>query len=302
MRNLKVGTGLISALVYRPDGSTLVALDVDHPTTRARVFPLPDGQGKRPVAIEGAHFAIAPDGRRAAAVTFSSLRIWTLDTREKTSHQPFGRGGFLYGVGFPAEGPHVLVSGHGPSEGYPRQLVAWDPEAGKVAWAVDCFSGAAITAVGNRIATAGSGTAGFYRMRSDVLVVEAGRVHREIPLARGDIRGGVRRARLSPDGSLLAVAYSRTVFVWDAATGDEVFQLTGHKRAVRDVAFSLDGRLIATGGEDDRVKFWDAQTGRLVTTFAWRIDVVGALAFSPDGLTCAAGGTTGRVVIWDVDV
>ncbi|HVK11578.1 MAG TPA: WD40 repeat domain-containing protein [Gemmataceae bacterium] len=301
MRNLKVGTGLISALVYRPDGSALVALDVDHPTTRARVYPFPDGAGKKSVAVYGARFAVAPDGRRAAAVTFSSLRVWTLADGVKHSFQPQGRGGFLYGVGFPADGSHVLVSGQLPGDNGARQLIAWDPDARRAAWALECAAGEQIATAGDRTATAGAGEAGFYRLKSNVLVVEAGRVVREMRLAQREIRGGVRRVRFSPDGSLLGVAYGRNVLVWDVATGDEVHRLTGHKRTVQDVAFSPDGRLVATGGDDDRVKFWDAGTGRLVTTFAWRIDVVGSLAFSPDGLTCAAGGTKGRVVVWDVD-
>jgi WD40 repeat protein len=66
------------------------------------------------------------------------------------------------------------------------------------------------------------------------------------------------------------------------------------------VAFSPDGKRIATGSEDRTARVWDVQTGKLAATFQGHTDRVESVAFSPDGqrLLTASYDDTARV--WDV--
>ena len=66
------------------------------------------------------------------------------------------------------------------------------------------------------------------------------------------------------------------------------------------MAFSPDGRLLATTDSSAGVHLWDAETGQLRTTLKAGRERRMPVAFAPDGLTVAAGGGNGSVVIWDV--
>jgi WD40 repeat protein len=65
------------------------------------------------------------------------------------------------------------------------------------------------------------------------------------------------------------------------------------------VAFSPDGRRVASGGLDQAVKLWDAQTGQEVLTLRGHLDHVYCLAFSADGRQLASGSMDNTVRIWD---
>jgi WD40 repeat protein len=71
-------------------------------------------------------------------------------------------------------------------------------------------------------------------------------------------------------------------------------------RRVRAVAFSPDGLLLATAGDDRVVTLWDPATGKKAGTLRGHADAISSVAFRPDGKQLAAAGWDGTVRLWDM--
>jgi WD40 repeat protein len=110
-----------------------------------------------------------------------------------------------------------------------------------------------------------------------------------------------RAIAFHPDGEQLGLATNWEVLLWMVGLNKERTVLKGHKGIVSSLAFSPDGRWLASGSWDGTVRLWEVATGQEQACFRWPIGRVNTLAYAPDGLRLAAAGELGKVIIWDTD-
>src|SRR6266545_3482066 len=112
----------------------------------------------------------------------------------------------------------------------------------------------------------------------------------------------VMRARLQ----ILPVITMAVLFLpgaaWAQATAEPKIRIEGpfNSGIVYSVAFSPDGKTLASGSGDNTIRLWDVGTGRLIRSFEERNQWVPSVAFSPDGKMIASGSHEQVVKLWDV--
>ena len=127
-------------------------------------------------------------------------------------------------------------------------------------------------------------------------------VNYDDPLLERTLKGHTRwitSVAYSPDGTRLASGSGdNTIRIWNAETGEHIRTLTGHKDAVRSVAFSRS-QLASSSDGNKTVWIWNAETGEHIRTLAGHTANVRSAAYSPDGSQLASGGFDNTIRIWN---
>jgi WD40 repeat protein len=76
--------------------------------------------------------------------------------------------------------------------------------------------------------------------------------------------------------------------------------LKAHAFGVYSVAFSPDGKTLASGNHDETIQLWDVKIGVVLRTLRGHTSWVRAVSFSPDGKTLASGSRDRTIKLWDV--
>jgi WD40 repeat protein len=123
---------------------------------------------------------------------------------------------------------------------------------------------------------------------------------RKVPAAR-DGKNDIKQMAFRPDGKIVAFITPLKVFLHEPGKADpvRVLELDPHRWSGASVAFSPDGKLLATG-ERGVVRLWEAATGGAICRREGHRGEVTAVVFTPDGRRLISASRDRTLLVWDV--
>jgi WD40 repeat protein len=245
----------------------------------ARVWEAGTGKEVARMSHGGAVYSVSfsSDGRYLVSGSEDqTARVWEAATGREVARMTHG--GAVYSVAFSPDGKYVL-SGSGD-----HTARVWEAATGKEV--------ARMTHDGEVYSVAFSPDGRYVVSGSEDNTVRTWEAETGKEVARMTHDEGVYSVAFSPDskyvvsGGCDAIGSNRfcttgSARIWDANTGTEVARMI-HKTVVSTVAFSSDGKYVASGSYDDTACVWEAATGKKVACMSHN-DGVLAVVFSPDG-------------------
>jgi WD40 repeat protein len=278
-------TGGVWSVVYSPDGRLLASAGDD------RLVRLWDVEHGKVVRVLRGHaaavrsLAFGPDGKTlASAGKDGAIKLWDPDNGRELRTLRGHTGGIL-ALAFAPDGRH-LASG-----GADRLVRLWDPDNGAAVRMLEGHTeevrGVAFNADGSVLASVGA--EGTLRTWDPVN-------GQSIAVRYPPNRTTLNSVVFGPGGRLATAGEDRTVCIWEESL---LHTFRGHNHRVEGVAFSPDGRWLASASRDWTVRLWEVESGQEFQAFPiWSERILGG-SFSADGRRLVDAAPDGTVRVWD---
>ncbi len=284
--------GSILAVAFSPDGVLLAAATGDGD------IRLWEAESGKPIMTMHGHkdwvwsIAFSPNGQLlASGGEDQTIRLWEVSTGRETKVLQ-GHRGWIRSVAFSPNGQLLA------SAGEDQRIRLWEISTGKLLNTMDGYPGwirsITFSPDGQLLASAGENQAVWLWQVNTCTCLKIFQSH--------TIK--VRSLAFSPDGEVLvsggpASHDEENICFWEIATGREYAPLKGPNKPTWSVAFSFDGKFLATSSDDYCVRLWDRSTGECLYTLQGHQNIIRSVSFSPDGRFLASGCEDETVRLWD---
>lgn len=293
----------VESCVFSPDGTHLLTAGYDH------IIRVWDTSSLQLVKTYKRHtdwiwdVRFSPDGSLiASASNDGTVKVWTTDLGLTVSRAI--RHGNVYGNTLALSPDEQTLAACARN-----RIHLWDTSSGQHLRTINAggrfASGIAWSIDGERLASVG-----LYATRIKLWDPDSGELVGELSVDRESAQADLRRHNssdrwidFSPDGRLLAAPslVAGSIELWSASQEALVATLTGVDILVTSVAFSPDGKTLASEGKESQIILWDVEEKRM------RLELKGhtngrvwGLAFSPDGELLASAGGDHSIRIWHI--
>jgi eukaryotic-like serine/threonine-protein kinase len=301
LRVIKGPAGGNCAATYSPDGSRIAtgwgngSIWVLNGVTGESILEW-SGHRARVGAV-----AYSPDGKRIATASGgagwqpgdNSARIWDASTGKQLTLLQHGAS--VNSVAWSQDGTRLVTAAGLWGREEDNSVRIWDAETGRELLCLRAGNGAVVSAAfspdGRRIVTgewANTGRVWDAVSGEQLLVLNGGPA--EVLYSVGFSRDGTHIISGSTG--------SRSVHVWDAATGKELFRLQGHQSSVNSVAFSHDGQRIVAGEAGVALRVWDVAARTPLHLLFGHTAGISTVAFSPDDSRMVSASRDGTARVW----
>ena len=317
-------TSAIRSIAFSPDGKLLASGSFDNTILLWNVEThQPIGSPLLGHTSEVVSLAFSPDGKILASGGGKVILLWDIETHQPRG-QPFtGHIDPVSSVAFSPDGKllasgssnNTIGSGTGDNSVLLWNVQAYQPMGQVLTGHTGSVRSVVFSPDGKILASGSFDNAIAPSNRNQTILLWNGETHQSIVPSTIRHSDPVSSLAFSPDGKILASGGCRVnnqgycpsfqegkIILWDVMTGQPIGQpLLGHTDLITHIAFSPDGKLLASSSRDKTIILWDVRTHRPIgQPLKEHSDLVSDVAFSPDGKMFASSSTDYTIILWDV--